>query len=121
MPPDNVIVGLTIERSEDGMAIHITWTVLPLSETMGFITLTVIYFPDNLTNEQRRIRQMSSNHCISSPCDIPFEQGNARIIGLNTEQRYTVLVIPKNGDQEIGSAQLVIHYVDTGKKYECMH
>ena len=121
MPPDNVIEGLTIERSDDGTAIHITWTVLPLSETMAFITLTVIYSPDNLTTEQRRKRQMSFNQCISSPCDIPYEQGNARIIGLNTEQRYTVLVIPKNGDQEIGSAQLVIHYVDTGKKYECIH
>ena len=81
-----------------------TWTVLPLDQAKGFITLSITFGPLAFTNglEARQKRQ-TSNECSQSPCQIPYEQGSVRITGLNPQQDYFIVVVPRNEEGEIGT------------------
>ena len=81
-----------------------TWTVLPLDQTKGFITLSIIFGP--LVNNGRQKRQTageSAIECSQSPCQVPYEQGRVRITGLDPQQDHFITVIPENEEGEIGT------------------
>ena len=81
-----------------------TWTVLPLDQTNGFITVSIIFGP--LVNKGRQKRQTadeSALECSQSPCQVPYEQGRVRITGLDPQQDHFIITIPENGKGEIGT------------------
>ena len=111
-PPSNVYTlnGSSLSHdSTDSSAILLTWTVLPLDQTKGFVTLTITFGPlGGFANERavRRKRQTSTNAeppCIQSPCQIPYEQGRVRITGLDSQRSYFIVVVHRNEEGEIGT------------------
>ena len=81
-----------------------TWTVLPLDQTKGFITLSIIFGP--LVNKGRQKRQTageSTIECSQSPCQVSYQQRRVRISGLDPQQDYYFIVIPENEEGETGT------------------
>ena len=104
-PPSNILNDFSSSSdSTDSSAILLTWTVLPLDQAKGFVTLSVTFGPLSFTNEREaRRKRQTANECSRSPCQILYEQGRVRITGLDPQQTYYVIVIPQNEEGEIGT------------------
>ena len=108
-PPSSVLSG--ISPSYDSMlsgsletAAVLTWTVLPLDQAKGYISLSITFGP--LTNTAARQKRQTSGEiveCAQSPCQVPYEQGRVRILGLDSERDNFIIVIPENEEGEIGT------------------
>ena len=82
----------------------LTWTVLPLDQAKGYISLSITFGP--LTNTAARQKRQTSGEtveCAQSPCQVPYEQGRVRILGLDSERDNFIIVIPENEEGEIGT------------------
>ena len=81
-----------------------TWTVLPLDQTKGFITVSIIFGP--LVNNGRQKRQTageSALECSQSPCQVPYEQGRVTITIIDPQQDHFITVTPRNEESEAGT------------------
>ena len=86
--------------------IDITWSVLPLNEVMGFVTLTITFLPSGSTLRRKRQAIASMVECTSSPCSVPYEAGSVRIMGLNPSLNYTIEIQAVNGNNQKGDVIL---------------
>ena len=105
-PPRNVLNDLSSSHdgSTDSSAILLTWTVLPLDQAKGFITLSISFGPLVFTNELKaRQKRQTANECSRSPCQILYEQGRASVTGLDSQQNYFIIVVPQNEEGETGT------------------
>ena len=106
-PPSNITINdfSSSHDSADSSAILLTWTVLPLDQAKGFITLSISFGPLAFTNglETRQKRQTTANECSRSPCQILYEQGRVSITGLDSQQDFFIIVVPQNEEGEIGT------------------
>ena len=79
------------------------WTVLPLDQARGYISLTITFGPLTITAaRQKRQTSGGASECVQSPCQVPYEQGRVSILGLNSEQDNFIVIIPENEEGEIG-------------------
>ena len=104
-PSRNVLNGFSSSRdSTDSSAILLTWTVLPLDQAKGFITLSITFGPLAFTNElETRQKRQTANECSRSPCQILYEEGRASVTGLDSQEDYFIIVVPQNEEGEIGT------------------
>ena len=101
-PPNNILNDFS--SSFDSSAILLTWTVLPLDQAKGFISLSITFGPLTFTNElEARQKRQTSNECGRSPCQILYEEGSVRITGLASNLDYFIVVVPQNEEGEIGT------------------
>ena len=104
-PPNNILNDLTASSydASDPSAIILTWTVLPLVQIKGFVTLSITFGPLVSNGRQKRQTSGQSTECDQSPCWVPYEQGSIMITGLDSQQDHFIVVIPENGEGEIGT------------------
>ena len=106
-PPSNILTDLTPSFEASGSsetAAVLTWTVLPLDQAKGYISLSITF--GLLTNTAARQKRQTSGEtveCAQSPCQVPYEQGRVRILGLDSERDNFIIVIPENEEGEIGT------------------
>ena len=106
-PPSNILTDFTASFEASGSSetrAVLTWTVLPLDQAKGYISLSITFGP--LTNTAARQKRQASGEtveCAQSPCQVPYEQGRVRILGLDSEQDNFIIVIPENEEGEIGT------------------
>ena len=102
-PPSNTLSDfITAHDSFDSSGVLLTWTVLPLDQAKGFITLSITFGPLALANVARGKRQ-AADECSQSPCLVSYEQGRATITGLDPQQDHFIIAIPENEEGEIGT------------------
>ena len=102
-PPSNILNNLTSPYNPtDSSSVLLSWTVLPLDQAKGFITVSITFGPLATANEARYKRQ-TATECSQSPCQIPYEQGRVSIIGLDSQQSYFIIVVPQNEEGETGT------------------
>ena len=103
-PPNNILNSLisSYEDNDTSTAL-LTWIVLPIDQTKGFVTLTFIF--DSQVNTTTKKRQVSdeSAECSQSPCQVSYHQGKVRILELNSQQDQFIVVIPENEEGETGT------------------
>ena len=103
-PPNNILNNIvsSYETSDMSTAL-LTWTVLPIDQTKGFVTLTFTF--DSQVNTTIKKRQISdeSAECSQSPCQVSYHQGRVRILGLNSQRDQFIVVIPENEEGETGT------------------
>ena len=101
-PPNNILNDFS--SSFDLSDILLTWTVLPLDQAKGFISLSITFGPLTFTNElEARQKRQTSSECGQSPCKILYEEGSVRITGLTSNLDYFIVVVPQNEEGEIGT------------------
>ena len=103
-PPNNILNNIvsSYETSDTSTAL-LTWTVLPIDQTKGFVTLSFTF--DSQVNTTVKKRQISdeSAECSQSPCQVSYNQGRIRILGLNSQRDQFIVVIPENEEGETGT------------------
>ena len=104
-PPSNIVDDFSSSRdSIDSSGVLLTWTVLPLDQAKGFITLSIIFGPLAFTDElEARQKRQTVNECSRSPCQILYEHGSISITGLDTQQDFFIIVVPQNEEGETGT------------------
>ena len=102
-PPSNILSNLSPSYDPtDSSSVLLLWTVLPLDQAKGFITVSITFGPLATANEARYRRQ-TATECSQSPCLVPYEQGRVSIFGLDSQQSYFVIVVPQNEEGETGT------------------
>ena len=106
-PPMEILEDLTSSYDLSGSpqtAVLLTWTVLPLDQARGYISLTITFGPLTITAaRQRRQTSGGASECVQSPCQVPYEQGRVSILGLNSEQDNFIVIVPENEEGEMGN------------------
>ena len=103
-PPNNILNSLISSYEISGTSTALlTWTVLPIDQTKGFVTLTFTF--DSQVNTTIKKRQVSdeSAECSQSPCQVSYHRGKVKILGLNSQQDQFIIVIPENEEGETGT------------------
>ena len=102
-PPSNILDNLTSYDSDNSSSVLLTWTVLPLDQTKGFISLSISFGPLVSTSPRKRQTSGESTECSQSPCQVSYDKGTVRISGIDTRKDHFIFVIPENEKGEIGT------------------
>ena len=89
--------------ANDSSSVLMTWTVLQLDQTKGFITVSIIFGPlVNNGHQKRQTAGESALGCSQSQCQVPYDQGRVRITELDSQQDYFITITPRNEESEEG-------------------
>ena len=103
-PPTSILSDLTSSYdASDLSTLFLTWTVLPLDQTKGYVTLSITFGPLVSTGPSKRQAPGESMDCSQSPCQVPYEQGRVTISGLDSQQDQFVVITPENEEGETGT------------------
>ena len=92
-----------ITRSDDQTVIILSWGVPTLREARGFVTYEVRF---SSSSAKRTTTRQSNTVCTVSQslCGVPIEEGGVEVTGADPGLDYTVIVVPVNGEGELGEA-----------------
>ena len=90
-----MFTGISVNRTLSGTAVNLTWTVLPLDQVKGFVTIIVEF-------ESSSRKRQAGDGCTASGCRIPYEQGGVVIRGFEANQRVSLTIRTENGEGEGG-------------------
>ena len=102
-PPSNILSDLASSYDSDSSSVLLTWTVLPLDQTKGFITLSISFGPLVSTSPRKRQTSGESTECSQSPCQVSYNKGRVRISGIDSQKDTFVFVIPESEEGETGT------------------
>ena len=85
--PAIIYDSVSFDLLENGEAVNVTWTVLPLDQVRGFVTFVITYMTSNRKRQDNSIR-------------VPYEQGGAVVSGLDPDRNVEFSVGAVNEDSE---------------------
>ena len=119
-PPSNILNNFSpYYNLTDSSPVLLSWTILPLDQAKGFITLSITFGPLATANEARQKRQIATE-CSQSPCQVPYEQGRVSITGLDSQQSSFINVVPHNEEGETGTP-IAVGIPALIKQMSCKH